>query len=424
MGKYISLGEYNKLYKYIWIYLSLKFITQFIFNKKLVFDQFHTKILDIPSSLFIPSQIYYIGYLIISIILKAIHKYRQKKELNKNKTQENFLIYDERDIETEYGIEMKDDYFIYVNLFFVMIADLVQEIIETIFSSILSFWMFELLFFEFFNYKFLNTKIYKHHIFCLVFIISSGSIINTICIILNFSYDTDEVKIFDNRKWLIPLGVIAYLLFHIFKAYLFCNEKYYFEKRFILISDYLIWYGIFGIIMTSICTFISTYISCGDNTLPELSKIICQYKDDNENYYFDSYIIYFKELAKEYLGWKLLMIIIKCILYYSSTYYSYVIFKKLTPVYYICMYRLTFLILFILAFINALANDKIQDINIVIEVLNILIIFFYLLGSIVYLEFIELNFCDLNLHTKRNIKERSNADIIISLGRVNSDIGE
>jgi hypothetical protein len=26
MGKYISLGEYNKLYKYIWIYLSLKFI--------------------------------------------------------------------------------------------------------------------------------------------------------------------------------------------------------------------------------------------------------------------------------------------------------------------------------------------------------------------------------------------------------------
>ncbi len=75
MGKFISLGEYNKLYKYIWIYLSLKFTTLFIFNRKLVFDQFHTKILDIPSSPFIPSQIYYIGYLIISLILKVIYTY-------------------------------------------------------------------------------------------------------------------------------------------------------------------------------------------------------------------------------------------------------------------------------------------------------------------------------------------------------------
>ena len=274
-----------------------------------------------------------------------------------------YLIYNEPDIETEYGFEIKD-YSIYINLFFVMVADLVQEIIETFQSSILSYWMFELLFFEIFNYKFLNSKIYKHHIFSLIFIISSCSLINSICIILNFSYDTDEVKIFDNRKWLIPLGVIVYLLFHILKAYLFCNEKYYFEKKFIEISDYLIFYGIFGIIMTSICTVASTYFPCGDNTLPELSKIVCGYKDENENYYFDSYIIYFKELAKEYLGWRLLMIIIKCTLYYSSTYYSYVIFKKLNPVYYICMYRLTFLFLSVLAFINDMANDKIQDIYI------------------------------------------------------------
>ena len=85
---------------------------------------------------------------------------------------------------------------------------------------------------------------------------------------------------------------------------------------------------------------------------------------------------------------------------------------------------LTWFILFILAFINALANDKIQDINIVIELLNILIIFFYLLGSIVYLEFIELNFCKFNYYTKRNIKQRAIRESRFSLESIMSDIEE
>ena len=44
----------------------------------------------------------------------------------------------------------------------------------------------------------------------------------------------------------------------------------------------------------------------------------------------------------------------------------------------------------------------------------------------VYLEFIELNFCDLNFYTKRNIKESSKSEIRISLGnmRVNAEIEE
>ena len=88
------------------------------------------------------------------------------------------------------------------------------------------------------------------------------------------------------------------------------------------------------------------------------------------------------------------------------------------------MYRLNFLVLDILVFINDLVNDKIQAKNITINIINILILIFYLLGSIVYLEFIELNFCGLNYYTKRNIEKRANSDIIISLGSFESDIDE
>ena len=110
---------------------------------------------------------------------------------------------------------------------------------------------------------------------------------------------------------------------------------------------------------------------------------------------------------------------------YFSYYYCYAIYKRLNnPIYHICMYRLNFLILAILSFINDLVNDKLRNEKISINILNILIIFFYLLGSIVYLEFIELNFCNLNYYTKRNIEERANGDILISLGSINSDIDE
>ena len=40
---------------------------------------------------------------------------------------------------------------------------------------------------------------------------------------------------------------------------------------------------------------------------------------------------------------------------------------------------------------------------------------FYALGSIIYLEFIELNFCNLNFYTKRQIKKRSTKEDCLSL---------
>ena len=423
MGKFISLGEYNKQYKYIWIYLVIRFITKFIFDYQLVFDQIKPDILDIPYDTFISLQLEFFGYFIISLIVKAVNKLHKKNKPDTSIIQEKFLIYNEIDISTEYGIDKKD-YFLYINIFLVVIMDLLWGVISTFQTEILDYWMFEMLFFEIFNSKFLKSKIYNHHTISLIFILFSCSLINTISIILSFLYDTDDVKIIDNRNWLIPFEIIISLLLHIFQAFLFCNEKYYLEKRIISITDYMFCYGIFGVITCFICIIISTFVPCGDNTLPEISKLICNYQDENENYYLDSYIIYFKVLAKEYLGLKIFLIIIYITLIYSSTFYCYVIFKKLNPIYHICMYRLNFLILDILVFINDLINDKIEGITITKNILDILILLFYLLGAIVYLEFIELNFCGLNFYLKKNIKERALSDTRISLGSVNSDICE
>ena len=421
MGKFISLGEYNKLYKYIWIYIVIKFISSFVFDYELIFVESNV-ISDRPYSPFFYLQFNYFFFIIISTILIFIKKYSKNKESIQNLVGLQ-LIFNEPDIKNEYGVEQKD-YFLFVNLFLVVVTDLLDEIIYKFKCNMLDYWMFEMLFFELLNSKILKTKIYKHHIVSFIFILSSCSIIKTIDIILSFANNIPKVDIFENREWLIPLGVIVYLLFQVLKAYIFCNEKYYLEKRVISISGYLLCYGLFGVISTFICLIISTYVPCGDNTIAQLSKIICSFEDNEEIYYFDSYILYFKELISENFGYRLILIISESILYYASNYYIYVIYKKLSPIYHICMKRLGFLILDILDFINDIKNkDEYEHIDLILSVLNIILLFFYLFGSSVYLEFIELNFCDLSFNTRRKIRERAYGELGISLGdtSVNSE---
>ena len=117
MGKYISLGEYNKLYKYIWIYLILRFINTYIFYNDLIFDQFDEKdVLILPDHPFIMPQIDYIGYIIISFIIKVIQKFFMNKSSNTN-LNDIKLIYNETNIEIEYGVK-ENDIFLFVNIFF------------------------------------------------------------------------------------------------------------------------------------------------------------------------------------------------------------------------------------------------------------------------------------------------------------------
>ena len=374
--------------------------------------------MKLPSSPFISLSFLYITFIIISFISTKYQNHHQKKTAEKDSIEEKKLIFNEINIIQEYGIE-EGDYFLYVNLFFVVVADILEETINKFNFSFLNYWMFEMLFFEIFNSRFLKTKIYQHHIFSLIFILSSCSIIKTIVIILSFVNNINDTKIFDNSKWLIPLAIIVYFFFQIFRAFTYCYEKYYLEKRIISITNYILIYGIFGLITCSICGIISTFVPCGDNTIPDLSKIVCSMKNGEEKYYFDSYIIYFQKLLSDFFGLRLILVILKSILLYGVTYYCYIIFKKLSPICYICMYRLNNLIIDILLFINDSINKNIKKIDSSITILEILIFIFYISGSAVYLEFIEINFSYLNFNTRRNIRRRSDTEFKISIDELN-----
>ena len=212
MGKYISLGEYNKLYKYIWIYLILRFILTYIFYNGLIFDQFDKNdILILPDHPLITPQNDYIGFIIIPLIIKVIKKFLKKKKSNANLNDDK-LIYNELDIEIEYGVK-ENDIFLFVNIFFLVIRDMLEQILPKFGTTMFTYWMFEMLYYELFHSRLFKTKIYRHHIFSFIFILTSTCILKSVNIIINFANDTDTIKFFDDKKWLIPTSIIVYFYF-------------------------------------------------------------------------------------------------------------------------------------------------------------------------------------------------------------------
>ena len=417
MGKFISLGEYNKLYKYIWIFLIIRFFTTFIFSNNFIFNQLKVDAITLSNCPFVLNQFDYIGYIIISIILLIIEKYHTKKDVNED-INEQKLIFNEQDINDKYGIK-KSDYFLFINIFFLVIKDILENILPKFKSTLFRFWMFEMLFYELFSYKIFKTNIYRHHIFSFIFILISGCLLKSIDIIIRFVNNTEEANFFDDRKWLIPISLIIFFLNDIFKTYIFTNIKYYFDKRVISLTKFILLYGIIGLITTFIGGIISTYAPCGDDTLPELSKKICEFKENNGTiYYLDSYKVFYEKFSEDYLTGRIFVIIFRVIFIYGNCYSIYAIYQKLTPLYYICFNRLNVLILTILIFFNKLINEDINSVLISTNICDILILIFYILGSIIYLEFIELNFCNLNYYTKRNIKKRANREVKSSLDNI------
>ncbi len=86
MGKYISFGKYNKLYKYIWIFIIIKIIIDYFFSdtfsKKIQIDFFRTQY--IPPNIIVDRLFYYLG----SFIFTIFFTFYERKALNKKKSKE------------------------------------------------------------------------------------------------------------------------------------------------------------------------------------------------------------------------------------------------------------------------------------------------------------------------------------------------
>ena len=419
MGKYISFGNYNTLYKYIWLHIIIKLILKYFIENAFVEK---IKILeDFPQNILIQEGFNYLGTFIFSLFLfkyeinqikrNSINSFNLKSinqsDSIKEKRSESDIDYIYNDNELTI---FKIPNFSLIILLFLSIQ--LNNIFYIISLKGLDYWMPELLFICVILNKMSKIPIYTHKKVALYFITISCTIMQILSTRYRFIDDFNE-KLYKVYIWVIPIGIISFILIILLRSYCFCKINYLLESKFMIKSNFLILYGFFGALICFIISIIPTYIPCADKNDFIYIDLICNLNTTTNNnivYYYENYSTFFKNLwsneRKTLINIAFLFtFILKIILSFGVKLYSLFIIEKLTPEYYVCSNSIFYFIngLIDFFFYLFLPEGKFKFYKFFATFAQ----FFSILGTFFYLEFIELKFCKLNYYLKKNIIIRS-----------------
>ena len=429
MAYYLKCVKCSKNHRFI-IYAALfGFLTNFIFGYIYNDNMDLFKLIDTDNQKRLSYHIIYhyifrfLGIFIISLIFNKKEKNEMKKKseehylnLNRNESSAIILIYE--DMEEEMNMKNISS----LNVFFVITIMVLQRILEDIYyrSNLrgLDFWMFELPIVSYLNKKIFYFKIYRHHFFAIYINIIFGLLYKLSLLIINMiTLDTnedDEKYIYykyKKNKWLIPIGIIFYLIYMIPRAYAISKIKFFMDLKYISPYKLLILYGFLGTLISIIIGTISTFFKCpGDYNM----KICNIYNNDNE-IFIENYKVYwniqknFKDILIE-----LIIILFGIITNYFFEFFYILIIKYLTPMHIIFLNLIySGLLLFSGTIYNNIRNKNKSENNQLktqkdlMNYIGMIILLISFFGLFVYLEIIVLNFCKLNYNLRENIIKRS-----------------
>ena len=431
MGTVITLGEYNKLYKYIWISISLKIVFQYLFGTDFPEEIKIFKKTSFPKNVLIQEGLNYLGIFIFSIFLFIYEKTQNKSETDKSIASNNndnnssfykiyskYLIY--KDFENiQYSLKP-----VIILVLLIIFSDQLRNTFYTLNLKGLDFKMFELLFVCVITLLMFKIPIYRHKKVAIGFIIF-------LCIsmkALSIKYrliDNHKRRIFKIYSWIIPVGIFSFILISLLRSYNFCKAKWLFDLKFISVSKLLLFYGALGSIICLTVSIFPSLFHCRNKQSFYNIDFICNVTDfdlsnNSTSYYYESYSLYLKNLWREeraiYKNFiYLILILIEIILYFLIKLYSVLIIKNLYPEYLICSNLIYYFIIETIDSISCIFLNKFKY----YKLYDILDELFSIIGTIFYLELIEFNFWGLDFDLKKNIKKRSESE-----SRLGSSIGE
>ena len=462
MAKYISLGPFNRHYYKILYTVILMTIIQSFYGLK--FNDFFITIQIFCSEgqkkfskhNFVHQFFYFLLSFLYSFASYKIKQYiKNKNKRNFNELIESRIKKDEVEskiansyqepfmIKSKYKKENNNESKRFKIIFLIIIfLWSIQEQLFKIYKDTgikaLDFWTIELLIISIFQIKMFNAQIYIHQKFSILFSISL-SILKIIKIFV--SKDGVNSDIIKAYKWLIPVGLIAHILFMILRSYVFTKVKWYLDIKNISTNNILLAFYFIGTISFLCFTFITTFIKCSDN---EFSKKLCFVSEDEEITYYENFIFYFYKFKVGGIEVfiEILAIIFGSILFFFKTKLHIFLIQYLSPIYVIFLQPIYFIFYKIILiavnlivehtfFLNENEKSK-EDINdmikrIIIDIIQDVLGF---IAFLIYLEIIELNFCKCNYNLKKNISKRGELDSSIELNEsnflffINGDIEE
>ena len=434
MKKYITFGNWNKDYLYI-IAACISYILFDVTNG----CGYYYYTLQLSDSKF-SGHIYIhklFNYSLILICSFLFYLYEKVRDKNKNKKKEeskddyskvdeltNFnsiaLIHHDVSYYTNKKISNK---FVFLIIFLYVVFDYIDQMVGQYFSFG-DFWMVDLLIMAYLCNKMLKMKIYQHQLFA-IYLVSIPFILKTATIILlfsdeknylkndktNYKYDNESTllkSLFVVHAWLFPISFIIYFIKMIMDSYIIISIKKIMDLKYVSISKILIIYGGFGTLFTALFCLVTTYIPCGkrNNDVYDIYDYQFLVVDDEGNRFIENYKVYF---GQYFLKDLLLFSFIRGI---ENGLYKLFLLKyvqNLNPVFKSFSYSLIYIMhKFILVF-QVKSNEPMKYLN-ARFFLDFASDFAAIIGFLIYLEIIELNFCNLNLNLRKYIIIRSKLD--------------
>ena len=356
---------------------------------------------------------------------------------------------------------------------FILFLWILDENLIQIFSFLkdLDFWMIEIIIISFMSSAMLKTKIYLHHKM-IIFLNLIPVLFKIIAIILsfldecnkkhddyyycyNYNYSLNnynkclsrnETITFNNNTikeknlsgglknyyvkniLLVPIGILIYISLITLRSYVNSSIKWLIDLKYISEKKLLMFYGLMGAIISSIICIITTFIECkdkGENA--DIYDYICKVEYSKKRYFDNFKAVHHTLENKEDVWIIILKTILGIIFFYFNKYFSMLIIKYFTPVHLIFSFPVYYFIQKIVLIINTLIQEKTlfsaNRINFIEAKfsLDILGDIFSSFGFLIYLEIIELNFCELNYNLRRKISERADNEKLGYLGIEDED---
>ena len=242
----------------------------------------------------------------------------------------------------------------------ILTDDLIEHYI-VIFQD-LDFWMFELIFLCFLNYKIYKVEIYRHQIFAIILSLFS-SFLKIGSIILSFQDDDNNyngnLPIFYEKNMpiiSITFGILFYFLLILLRAYVNLKLKWYMDNKFISPNILIIWYGAMGFIFYLIICIVSNFNQCKEDYPPSgnnninFANYICRVNETNftnnnyTHYYLENFDIYFGKFIGNEIWREIIVIILGFISFFGKQYSSILVIKYLTPAHVIFSIPIVFLL--------------------------------------------------------------------------------
>ena len=461
MSTIISLGKFNHYYKYILLSSLFLFLNLMAFGINYNYSFAEIKLFPTQRQLYFSRHkyIHYIFCYFFTFLLGMVYYFNEKHKIERNSIVSNKTENKRTESSSFIKLIHKDIGKLYfsinsfLNLLFTIFLWVIMDFFMDFYTHTLKdldFWFFELLILSYISNKMLKFKLYSHQKLAIYFN-SALCITKMIAIILSF-IDAKNKENTKNDKYLwytleypvakIIFGIMIYFALITIRSYVNFKIKAYMDLKYISAKLLLMLYGLFGTIIYIIICLITISVECTTSSIFSynytcsisnsfsfnnnctqncINNFVCKvpFNNTTENEsisYLDNFSIYFKTFKNSNaleIFQEIIIILFAGITYFYYKYFCLMIIKYLSPIHYIFSNEIYFSFKKIALPIYTLFNEgsffSKNPMNYIVYkyTLDTSGDFLSLIGFFVFLELIELNFCDFNINLRRKIMDRS-----------------